>query len=128
MGADIHNRCQKKVNDDWEDIALDIPEKYASNGYRQPFEYRNYGMFALFANVRNYSGIVPIDDPRGYPSDHDVPNENLSRHSASWLSISELTAISPDDFVEDRRNDEDAEAPLSVGTGEISTMRDFLDS
>jgi hypothetical protein len=57
---------------------------------------RNYRVFSVLADVRNYHDrcIVPISEPRGLPE--DVTPESLDRmsheHSATWLDLVEVMA------------------------------------
>lgn len=63
---------------------------------------RNYHLFAILANVRNYggstgSGFNPIADPRGWPTNASGPSNQLYKrwdgdaHSASYFTLRELT-------------------------------------
>jgi hypothetical protein len=96
MGCDIHCRAERCVNGKWEVI----PKLY-------PFDWRQYGMYGFLANVRNYSDVPPISEPRGLPPDCTSNDEDDSRwlgdHSYSWLSLAELLAFNYDAEVEDRR-------------------------
>lgn len=58
MGCDIHLYVEgrKRGTTSWQP-------------YGGRFSERIYGMFAKLADVRNYSGITPISQPRGVPSD-----------------------------------------------------------
>ena len=59
---------------------------------------RNYTLFAILADVRNWSSsnIDPIDRPRGLPKDvsHEVKMAreywDVNGHSASWLTLREI--------------------------------------
>lgn len=103
MGTDIHGRLQYRYNNDdaWED-----------GGEME--RGRNYHVFAMLADVRNGLGfagvethkpIDPISEPRGYPSDLTVDEDEVSLklwgndpdikywmgdHSHSWLTIKEV--------------------------------------
>jgi hypothetical protein len=73
------------------------------------YDNRNYSVFAMLANVRNWddSQIVPIAMPRGYPDDMSEEVAQLTRnlpgtptpvgeitpgyHDFSWLGLDELT-------------------------------------
>lgn len=73
MGTDIHTVFQAKVGEKWETI----------KGFET---YRDYGLFAHLANVRNGTGfagvltgdvVTPIAEPRGFPEDFEVDvNDN----------------------------------------------------
>lgn len=58
---------------------------------------RNYALFSVLANVRNFEyNIKPIDDPRGLPEDVSETIKKLeeerrdSIHSQTWLTLSEI--------------------------------------
>jgi hypothetical protein len=99
MGCDIHSYAEKKNKDGaWERIS----------NYRF-FEWRSYGVFGFLADVRNYSAVKPISKPRGLPK--DISKEVFTKyemqkgdaHTASWLSVGELTSFNYEELMEDRR-------------------------
>lgn len=57
---------------------------------------RNYGLFAILANVRNYGDTEYIDEPRGIPNDcnekikEDFGYWGCDAHSASYFTLKEL--------------------------------------
>lgn len=57
---------------------------------------RNYAMFSILANVRNYGKTEYIDEPRGIPEDvtemvkEDAENWGVDGHSHSYLTLKEL--------------------------------------
>jgi hypothetical protein len=57
MGTDIRTFAERRIADGtWQEIqGID----FLSN--------RVYGMFGFLANVRNYSAVPPITQPRGLP-------------------------------------------------------------
>lgn len=56
MGCDIHAYGEIKINNMWHFVSeIEI--------------FRNYSLFALLANVRNYDDIKAISDPKGLPVD-----------------------------------------------------------
>lgn len=89
MGADIHGVLQESYDGkSWTTIS-EIEDD------------RNYALFAALADVRNYSGVTPISQPRGLPEGFEVEDEAhrmsyhdskvwMGDHSYSWLSIDEL--------------------------------------
>lgn len=133
MGCDIHLAVERRTPNGWERV-LPPPEVYDpwlkeqaeketgdTRYYRERVKYvwfddRNYNLFAVLANVRNYFGFVPISEPRGLPNDlspalrklsgdevdaldaevigdedaEDAHDISLGDHSFSWLTISEL--------------------------------------
>lgn len=113
MGADIHSRAEAKWGDGWETIedALwrapyfrdDEPVDFWNVPYtKEPFRGRNYALFALLADVRNYWDITPIDLPRGVPLDAskgwqtEVDYWGSDLHSMSWFTYDELKAVRQD--------------------------------
>ena len=125
MGCDIHSRAEKRENGKW----TVIPGL-------APFDWRSYGMYGFLANVRNYSAVPPISEPRGLPDDappEDEDNGWLGDHSYSWLSLDELNAFDYDAQVEDRRytrqegpNYWNGAATAEPGQGKMMTWREFL--
>lgn len=83
MGADIHGVLQESYDGkSWTTIS-EIEDD------------RNYALFAALADVRNYTGVTPISQPRGLPDDFVIDDEDhfgiwMGDHSYSWLSIDEL--------------------------------------
>lgn len=79
MGCDIHVLVEVRSGDNrfhpYQNTLMYIP--------------RDYNLFALLANVRNYGKIKPIDTPRGLPS--DVCSyvremfDDIDLHSHSWI-------------------------------------------
>lgn len=57
---------------------------------------RNYGLFAILADVRNYGDTEYIDEPRGIPDDcnemikKDFEDWGCDAHSASYFTLKEL--------------------------------------
>lgn len=125
MGCDIHTQAERRINGKWEIIP----------GLR-PFDWRQYGMYGFLANVRNYSDVPPLSEPRGLPDDAVMPDDReyfLGDHSHSWLSVEELLAFDYSAQVEDRRVTVQESsgmwnggATASPGGGETMTWREFL--
>lgn len=133
MGCDIHIIAQRRNGDTWEEVSGEFTDGPA------PFDWRSYGMFGFLANVRNYSAVPPISEPRGLPEDHDPGNVDeyggcfLGDHSFSWLSVEELLAFDYDQPMEDRRvtrqigpNAWSGAVTADPGGGEMTTYRVFL--
>lgn len=86
MGCDIYLHVEVKIGDKW--------EHYSSCDV-----CRSYNLFAKMANVRNREGIIPIDEPRGLPS--DISKETSTHyeswgtdaHSASFLTAQEVVEL-----------------------------------
>lgn len=125
MGCDIHSRAEKRVGGKWQVIP----------GF-EPFDWRSYGMYGFLANVRNYSAVPPLAEPRGIPEDAPPDDEEgiwLGDHSFSWLSLEELLAFNYDAPLEDRRytrqeapNFWNGAATSEPGQGTMTTYREFL--
>ena len=124
MGTDIHMACEIKRNGKWELVRGKVfknPWYRPGSEYRweqeeytnDPYDCRNYNLFAILADVRNGTGFAgikigeafnPISMPKGYPEDmcdelkgdinyydYDDRAGILSGdHSASWLTLKEL--------------------------------------
>lgn len=134
MGCDIHIWAERKTDDGY-DAIKDVP--FAEGA--APFDWRAYGMFGFLADVRNYSGIPPVAEPRGFPIDAslDVADDynawSGDAHSASWLSVSELASFDYDMPIEDRRVSVQLAEDLWSGAGTAepgggtpTTWRNFL--
>lgn len=72
----------------------------------EPLDSRNYTLFAVLANVRNYDGgMTPIADPKGIPEDASAEVKSFSDsygadgHSHTWLTLSEFDDYNFDDDV-----------------------------
>lgn len=103
MGCDIHLwvELQSKYSGNWEPY----PSMTGFNGEDNRLTFwnadwwieRNYSLFSLLANVRNYRDprIVPIDTPRGLPPDINEHTrlwieDSGAEHSFSWLTLNEV--------------------------------------
>lgn len=103
MGCDIHMYVEKKHKGKWINIDYWKLDDYYEN---KPGDYkfeivemygdRNYRLFAVLADVRNYSNNKPISEPKGFPDDASwIVKEEYERwigdgHSHSYLTLSEL--------------------------------------
>jgi hypothetical protein len=129
MGCDIHIYAEKVVGLEWEHIPG-----------LEPFNNCNYGTFGFLANVRNYSDVIPISNPRGIPSDVsnlvklEYEEWGIDAHSASWLTVDELLLFDYDKDMEDRRitvktgpHSWNGGATAKPGYGKKTTFREFLD-
>lgn len=98
MGCDIHMHVEVNERDpDGSKWQMVMNEVAAYGG-------RNYNVFSVPANVRNYGGpngeptITPISEPRGMPSDVSNDVDTLREvygpdgHSHTWLLLSEVLA------------------------------------
>ena len=132
MSCDIHifAEYKNKQTDKWEIVEDDI---FSSSGYSddgieyltpQPFNWRSYVMFSIFADVRNRLYVTPISDPKGLPLDSEylntsrlnvwekggeayIPNSlrneiyrDLDFHTESYITLSELLRYDYDQIIE----------------------------
>lgn len=107
MGCDIHLFTERKrsINNQekWVNIDhLKFNPYYGSDSYKEKFEVielygeRNYRLFAMLADVRNYHCNTVIAEPKGFPNDcSDFVNSERERwggdgHSHSYFTLKEL--------------------------------------
>lgn len=115
MGADIHCFVEKKIGNKWKQITGFISDMYnfksdyfsgpEFKNCETPLDLRNYGLFALLADVRNGKGfagcdtgnrIEPISYPKGLPEDvsfeiHEKSDDyGPDGHSHSYLTAKEI--------------------------------------
>lgn len=147
MGCDIHSRVQIQQKDGtWKTVQARVfPTSYVfasilfdkkndlNEPTAEPFNWRNYGMFAFLADVRNYSHVPPISEPRGLPSDVGVSDRDeiedyFGDHSFSWLGLDELLSFDYEQVFEDRRCTRDGNGVANAGSGNgiKQTFREFL--
>lgn len=97
MGCDIHTFVEVRKCRAWELLDVSI------------WDFRNYRVFGILADVRNYSAIPPISKPRGWPDDSSIPDQELWEndccHSHSYYLLDELLNFDWDRPTEDRRCD-----------------------
>lgn len=131
MSCNIHAWAEKKTPDGgWRHIPM-------SN---EPFTYVHwYGLYGFLADVRNYHGVPPIEQPRGLPDDvsayvrRDNSDWTCDAHTESWLTIAELEAFDYSAAMEDRRYTQqtgprsfDGGATCEEHQGRKTTFREFL--
>jgi hypothetical protein len=129
MGCDIHCVAEKFSDGKWEAMPLEP----------RPFDMRGYGVFAFLAGVRNYSGVTPISEPKGFPADASkaalawADEYGTDGHSHSWLWMSDLLDFDYDAEIEDRRvtrqlapNMWSGGETCEPGEGTKTTLREFL--
>lgn len=87
MGCDIHWHSEVKIDGVW--------HHYSANSIP-----RDYFLFALLADVRNYDrDVTPISSPRGFPDDASVvtkidrDNWDADGHSHSYILSSEMPSV-----------------------------------
>ena len=129
MGCDIHVYAEEKRGNRFVQVSL-------PSGF---MDYRSYGVFGFLANVRNYSAVTPISEPRGFPEDasrtvrETFDDWGGDAHTPSWLSLKELIDFDYDQPMEDRRESRQIAPGLysgaetaEPGQGKPMTYRQFL--
>lgn len=105
MGCDIHSYAEVRKNGKWEKVGEvfpldDFDKEWQKKDFGDhPIDWRDYSLYGWLADVRNYSCVDPISQPRGLPS--DISQEVLQEsngwdgdgHSHSWLSLTELLSV-----------------------------------
>ncbi len=128
MGCDIWTSAQARGPDGkWVECAGD----YQKGKFCMPFDWRQYGMFAFLAGVRNRWNVPTIAPPRGLPD--DMPDEYgpicasidddepfkrdnwIGDHSFTWLTVGELVSF-----------DYNQTFPSPEKGGTITSLREFL--
>jgi hypothetical protein len=112
MGTDIHLYVERRESgrwvsaDTWEPSEYEEDKSILTVPYRKHFYAgRNYGLFAMLADVRNGHGFAGVDTgdgfviiaaPRGLPSDMSPELAAEAKrhldHTPSWLTVAELHA------------------------------------
>ena len=146
MGCDIHSFAEVKDGDFWYTVNDEI---FGEKDTSEPFGWRQYGVFAFLAGVRNYSDLPEFDwHYRGFPENSDYlqsdsgwNNQTIREeiendydyHSTSFIYLNELLNFNYDQKFENRRitvktgpNSYDGAGLARKGEGEMTTYRDFL--
>jgi hypothetical protein len=147
MGCDIHSfaEIRNKQTNKWEKVgdhfSLDEFDKkyYKKEKGENPFDWRNYSMFAFLAGVRNYDRCEPLSEPRGLPKDisievmEEYEKLRYDAHSASFLTLKELLDFDYEKEFWNRRitkqtspNSWNGASLAEEGEGEIISYRDNL--
>ena len=157
MGCDIHTFVEVRKGDRWEPTGpifptspifpLDITVRKASEFGKEwekrdftehPFDRRAYGMFGFLANVRNYSHVPTIAEPKhSFPPDVSDVIKTMwdcdNGHTLTWLTLRQLSEFDYDQVFWDRRvskqtgpNSWTGAGLAEDGEGEHLTIRDFL--
>ena len=118
MGCDIHLYVEVKDGADWKSLREPVPNPYydesepeedreSPTNLPRSYSGRNYGLFAILADVRNGHGFAgtdlgdstkPIAQPRGLPSDvstaigAESEQWGVDGHSHSYFTLAELYA------------------------------------
>lgn len=144
MGCDIHSFAEVKRNNKWEKVndhfSLDDYDKeyYKKEKGDNPFDWRDYSIFAFLAGVRNYDHCEPISKPKGLPEDlsdevkQHYEDWECDAHSASYLKAKELLEFDYDKTFWNRRitkvegNCTNGAALAEEGEGKVLTYRENL--
>ena len=123
---------ERRTEDGWEGVA---PAEWGAtewsvNAWEGPsfpiaHSHRNYGLFGILADVRNYSGFTPIKPWEKWPDDHtrkrrpscfsDELGDGWERGISTWYYAQELLDFDWDTPALNRRND--GHDPPNWGTG-----------
>lgn len=146
MGCDIHSYAEKRKKDKWILVTDVFPlsdfdkEWFKKEKGDHPFDWRQYGMYGFLANVRNYSEIPTIAEPK-YTIPDDASDEvkkeyefcEPNAHTATWLTAKQLLDFNYDQVFWDRRVTKveksgviNGAAHAEEGEGERLTIREFL--
>ena len=99
MGSDIYMYLEKKNNKGvWKSLDYYKKSDYYECGFEVVpiYDGRNYSLFSILANVRNYGNNEPICEPKGIPNDccEDIMKEyekwGCDAYSASYFTLKEL--------------------------------------
>ena len=88
MSCDIHLQMEVLRFGRWEPVEEDVE-----------IAFQNYTMFAILANVRNYSNIKPLFERRGVPKEASNKYLNMvdewagDGHSHSWVRLYDLKRL-----------------------------------
>ncbi len=145
MGCDIHCYAEVFEKGTWVKVGnvfrLDeFRQEWNRSEYGdQPITSRNYGLFGWLADVRNYSRVPAISQPRGVPNDvskevaKEINEWDGDGHSHSWLLLSEMINVDYEAVFWDRRVTKEilpgvfsGAALADDGEGEIVTLKNHL--
>lgn len=149
MGCDIHTHVEVRGADGKWHLNRDpvFPMKRwtgpdtppADDVTNEIFDNRCYSLFGWLADVRNYSEVPPLDQPRGLPKDVSEGVGALAEewrgdgHSHSYFTAEELLAVDYEKVVEDRRYTQEVApnlfngaATCEPGKGEMKTLREHI--
>jgi hypothetical protein len=120
MGCDSHIYVERRTENGWEKVGKEFTYPYYRSGLKNEvypateeegewetnpvltdlfYPERNYTLFAVLANVRNYGESEPIAKPRGIPEDASegykkIADEyGIDGHSHSYFTLAELNAV-----------------------------------
>lgn len=107
MGCDIHMRAEVREASEWRPVGAVFDSGWREDKTAEPWDGRNYDLFAILADVRNGHGFAgiptgdgfnPIAEPRGIPEDaapesrEFLESYDVDGHSHSWHTLADLLA------------------------------------
>lgn len=140
MGVDITSYIEVKEKGEWVLFREPLFKKGKNEQFdslsteKSPFINRNYSFFGWLADIKNYSAVTPLDEPRGLPK--DLSPELMGEYEVhcaylktfTYFTLAELFSVDYDSIVEDRRAliDGNGGCTAEAGEGKMMTLRDFL--
>ncbi|ELW7376288.1 TPA: hypothetical protein RXU73_004350 [Yersinia enterocolitica] len=93
MGTYIKTCAEIKTANGWKPVSYGVfppvpwhdMDEYEKPEISEPFRFQNYGMFGLFAGVRNDSQCLVLAEPRGLPD--DISEEALLHLAPEILQV-----------------------------------------
>lgn len=106
MGTDIHMVAERFDGARWRLVGEAGKTRHGRLRMPEPYDGRNYDLFAILADVRNGRGVAGIKtgsgfeimaEPRGVPVDCSPEfrqwAEDWSGHTPSWVTLAEILAF-----------------------------------
>ena len=112
-GLILNNILNDELNDQWVSI-----DKWRKNEYNRWVCDRlvnikpNYYLFSILADVRNWFGITPIDEPRGIPDDCSSGYSFILKewdkiaHTHSYFTLEEILNVDWNNYDKDKGVDD----------------------
>ena len=140
MGCDIYSYAEVYDGEKWSIVGDVFPlsefdqKRQRKTHGSHPFDWRWYGMFGFLANVRNYSRVPVLAEPK-YSLPEDVSaaikeeyGDYNGWHTTTWLTLRQLLDFDYDQVFWDRRvmKNGNGAALADEGEGEHLTVRKFL--
>lgn len=128
MGCDIHMHVEYKEKGVWQNGNFYKKDGY---GYELVEFYgdRNYKLFAILADVRNYDCVKYISEPKGFPDDAteyvslDYVRWGIDAHSCSYFTLKELIDFNEEHHYEELDHLIDA---LKARADDLYVIYDFM--
>lgn len=101
MGCDIHLYVERRDGNRWvtADSWTRSYNRSAVNSVDNFYDWRDYALFAILADVRNWNDLLPIEYARGAPDDccdevrGEIERWKNDAHHHSWLTLREILAF-----------------------------------